>query len=560
MKIGILDILCLRQRRLTGLAYHRVLTKQYSSITPQVVSVWCRQLGHQTFYANYYGIGDPGHRIPKTVDFFFVSTYTQSAPLAYALAKKYKTMGATTVIGGAHAKSFPRDCLRFFDYVVKDCDKELIADLLAGRFEPGTVVSSVKPYEDLPTVEERLPEIRTSSFMGGKRRFFMTTVPMLASVGCPYACNFCVDWNNSYHQLPIDRLIADLRYLSEHMPGILVAFHDPNFGVKFDEVLDAMETIPPESRLPYIMESSLSILKASRLKRLAKTNCVVVAPGIESWVDYSNKSGFGTKIAGREKVEKVVEHFQRIFEVVPYQQANFMIGLDCDEGREPIELTKEFISRTPSAWPVINIPTPFGGTPLFNDYVADERIHTSMPFAFYYTPYLVTTLKNYDPITYYEMLIEIVSHLSSRKMLLRRLAISPSYRVAIIHTARTIQAWKAIKSYRRILRMLKTDRSFLDFHEGRSRVLPGFYRHEFDKMMGPYAELLTEVDRTPDLGQSCPVLTTSGTASNRSQRTYMRKIRKSQATVASARQCERANQTSASRAVVLTRTKERVAH
>ncbi len=140
MKIGILDILCLRQRRLADLAYHRMMIKQYSSITPQVVSVWCRQLGHQTFYANYYGIGDPGHRIPETVDFFFVSTYTQAAPLAYALAKKYKTMGATTVIGGPHAKSFPRDCLRFFDYVVKDCDKELIADLLAGRFEPGTVV------------------------------------------------------------------------------------------------------------------------------------------------------------------------------------------------------------------------------------------------------------------------------------------------------------------------------------------------------------------------------------------------------------------------------------
>jgi len=39
------------------------------------------------------------------------------------------------------------------------------------------------------------------------------------------------------------------------------------------------------------MESSLSILKQSRLGRLKSTNCVYCAPGVESWADYSNKSG-----------------------------------------------------------------------------------------------------------------------------------------------------------------------------------------------------------------------------------------------------------------------------
>jgi radical SAM superfamily enzyme YgiQ (UPF0313 family) len=504
MKVGILDILCLPSRRLVDSAYHRVMTKQYSSITPQAVSVWCRQLGHETFYANYYGIGDPGCRIPKDVDFLFLSTYTQPAALAYALAKAYRTAGATTVIGGAHARSFPRDCLRFFDYVVKDCDKELIADLLAARFEPGTVVSSAKPYDDIPTVEERLPEIRASSFMGGKRKFFATAVPMLASMGCPYTCDFCVDWNNPYRQLSIERLIVDLRFLSKHLAGTPIGFHDPNFAVKFDTVLDAMEAIPPESRLPYMFETSPSILRAPRLERLKKTHCIAIVSGVESWVDYSNKAGVGRKETGREKIEKVLEHFRHIFEVVPYQQANFMVGLDSDEGREPVELTKEFISRTPYAWPALNIPVPFGGTPLFDRYVAKGRIHAAMPFAFYYSPYLATTLEHYAPITYYEMMIELTAHLASRGMLMRRLEISPHPLARIVYVARTIGAWEAVRSYRRILGRLKTDRSFLDFHEGRSKVLPDFYRHEFDELVGPYAALLDESDRTPDLEQDCP--------------------------------------------------------
>jgi hypothetical protein len=504
MKVGILDILCLPSARPADPAYHRIMTKQYSSITPQAIAVWCRELGHDVFYANYYGIGDPRRRIPADVDFLFVSTYTQPAALAYALAKLYRRSGATTVIGGAHARSFPADCLRFFDYVVRDCDKPLIGDLLARRFDPGHRISSAGPYADVPTVEERLPEIRASAFMGGRRRVFTSTVPMLASMGCPYACNFCVDWNTPYRLLSTERLVEDLRFLSENLPGAMLGFHDPNFAMKFDPVLDALETVPPGSRPPYLIESSLSILKAPQLARLKRTNCAVVAPGIESWEDYSNKAGLRRSGVGLAKVEKLVEHFHRIAEAVPYQQANLMIGLDGDAGREPVELTKEFISRTPSVWPAINVPIPFGGTPLFDAWRADGRIHTAMPFAFYYSPYLVTTFKNYDPAHFYRMLIELTEHLSSPGLLLRRLRSASPLLARTVHLARTVGAWGDVKTYQRMLGRLEEDPSFRRFHEGRSSALPDFYRGEFDRLLGPYAPLLSDAERTPDLEQECP--------------------------------------------------------
>jgi radical SAM superfamily enzyme YgiQ (UPF0313 family) len=198
VKVGILEILRLPARYPTDLAYHLVLTKQYASVTPQAVSVWCRQLGHETFYAPYYGLGDPARQFPSDLDIVFIASYTQDSALAYALAKRYRRAGVRTVIGGAHARAFPVDCLRFFDLVVKECDRGLIADILAGHVDPGAVVSSTKPFEELPTVQERLPEIRKSAFLWSKRRYFMSTVPMLASMGCPYNCNFCIDWDNPY--------------------------------------------------------------------------------------------------------------------------------------------------------------------------------------------------------------------------------------------------------------------------------------------------------------------------------------------------------------------------
>ena len=43
----------------------------------------------------------------------------------------------------------------------------------------------------------------------------------------------------------------------------------------------------------------------------------------------------------RQKVNRVVAHFQRLAEHVPYLQANFMFGLDSDRGDSPVEYWSE---------------------------------------------------------------------------------------------------------------------------------------------------------------------------------------------------------------------------
>ena len=74
---------------------------------------------------------------------------------------------------------------------MKDCNEALVGDILAGRFDPGSVISSARPFQDVPTVEERMPEIRASAFVRGIRHG-LTTIPMLASMGCPYRCDFSI--------------------------------------------------------------------------------------------------------------------------------------------------------------------------------------------------------------------------------------------------------------------------------------------------------------------------------------------------------------------------------
>jgi radical SAM superfamily enzyme YgiQ (UPF0313 family) len=497
VKVGILDVLATPALGWAETLYDLFLTRAYACITPQAIAVWCRRLGHETSYATYFGVGDPKRRLPSDLDVVFISTYTQPSALAYALAKLYRREGTLTVVGGAHAKAFPHDCLRFFDVVVKECDRTLVADIVRGDVGPGTIVSSARPFDDVPSVEERMPEIRASAFVGG-RPFFASMVPLLASVGCPYACDFCVDWNTPYRLLPVDRLAEDLRYLAREMPGTLAAFYDPNFGVKFDRVLDVMESVPGGIRTPYLVDSSLSVVKGPRAARLGRTGCGLVASGIESWSDYSNKAGVG-RTTGAAKVARVAEQFRELHEHVPYLQAQLMFGLDGDRGDEPIELMKDFMDRTPFVWPVVNIPHPFGNTPLYDRYRKEGRILSAMPFAFYYSPYLVTTLEGYDPITYYEKLADVLAFLTSPAMLRRRLATAPRRMVAAGHRVRTWYKRARRRAFERIARLLRSDRRMLEFHEGRPRGLPDFYQREYERLLGRYAELMSKADRTPVL-------------------------------------------------------------
>lgn len=502
MKVGVLDLLTTPARSRIEALHHGLFTRQYPGVTPQAISVWCRRAGHRTDYATYFGVGDPRRLLPDDLDVVFVASYTQASPLAYALAKLWRRAGVRTVLGGPHAKAFPADALRFFDVVVGECDAALIADVVAGRIDSGTYVSAVEPYHEVPSVEERMPELTASVFRGG-RPYLTTTIPLLASTGCPYACDFCVDWERPYRQLSLDRLACDLRFIADRLPGVLYGFHDPNFAVRFDEVLDVMDVVPRARRNPYIIETSLSVLRGTRMGRLADTNCIFLAPGVESWNDYSHKAGAGAE-TGARKLARLVDHFTALHEHVPYLQANFLFGVDGDADDEPVALTKEFMTRLPFVWPVVNVPHPFGGTPLFTRWLADERILRAMPFGFWYAPFVAARFAHYGPVEYYRRLVDLYAHFTSPSMLLRRLRATRHARVRAAHVLRTAVKRQRLGLLRRLLGMLEEDRAFRAFHEGESDTLPAFYREEYRRLLGPFAEVLSPADRRPVLDQPEP--------------------------------------------------------
>ena len=377
LRIGVVDLVTNVPSRAL---WTRVMHGNFASIMPQVVGVWCQQAGHDVTYVCYTGLEHLPDELPRDADVIFIGGFTESAQLAYALSCLFRARGAVTVLGGPHARAYPQDAQKYFDYVLGFTDRAIVDEVLrdAAPHRPiGLHLSAAVPPRALPGVRERWPFV---SHALGKARI-VKMVPLLASVGCPYTCSFCVDAAVPYQLLDLDVLKDDLRFLRTKFKRPLVAFHDPNFAVKFDACLDAIEDAVPPGSIDFAAESSLSILSERRLGRLERNGCRALLPGIESWYELGMKSGTGAA-RGIDKVRHVAEHVNTILRHIPYVQANFVFGLDTDEGDEPFELTKRFVDAAPGAYPGYSFLTAFGGSaPANSRYQREGRI---LPFPFHF--------------------------------------------------------------------------------------------------------------------------------------------------------------------------------
>ena len=217
----------------------------------------------------------------KEGDFLFISAFSQSAQVAYAVSNLFRQRGAVTVLGGPHARCYPEDSQKYFDYVLGFTDRTVIDEVLheCAQHRPlGRQVSAEQQPQELPTLQERWSFIESTLAKAPLIKF----VPMIGSLGCPYTCSFCIDSTVDYKPLSFEQLRQDLVFLLGKHKRPIVGWHDPNFGVRFNDYMEAVEAADPDKRIRHIAESSLSLLSEPHLKRLRSNNFQAILPGIES--------------------------------------------------------------------------------------------------------------------------------------------------------------------------------------------------------------------------------------------------------------------------------------
>ncbi len=489
LRITILDLLT---KGSTRSLYARVMNPNLASIMPQVVAVWCEALGHSVRFVCYTGLEDLHSELLDDTDILFVGAFTRSAFTAYAISNMYRQRGVVTVLGGPHARSYPQDAVRYFDYVLGLTDKTLIEDVLvdASPQRPlGRRLSAARQPTELPGVKQRWKFIAPTI---AKSPTPLKIVPMIGSMGCPYSCEFCIDAKVDYQPLAFDQIREDLQFLRKTMRRPRVAWHDPNFGVRFNDYMNVIEEAAPPDSIDFIAESTLSLLSEAHLERLRHNGFKALLPGVESWYAMGEKSRTGHQ-SGLDKVKHVSEHINLILRYVPYVQVNFVLGLDTDAGAEPFELTKRFLDLTPGAFPVFPLFTAFGQAAPFNLQLQREGRVLPFPFPFLDTNRAMNVRpKNYQWPEFYGYLIDLYRHAFSWPKILRRLQANRGAIPKCLNVLRAVSTggFGRIKYHQKIRRLLDADRDFRRFHEGETGQLPRFYAKRVQRKLGPLWEWL----------------------------------------------------------------------
>lgn len=507
LNIGIIDLVT---KKPNSKLFARIMNANFASIMPQVIGVWCEEEGHNVDYVCYTGKEKLINEFQLKADLVFIGAFTEAAQTAYALSNLLRSMGAVTVLGGPHARCYPENAINYFDYVLGFTDKNIVKEILydCSPHRPlGIHLTAKSQPLSLPGVRERWKFIESTL----RKAPLIKMVPMLGSLGCPYTCSFCIDSTVAYQPLNFDVMKEDLKFLLTKFKRPIVGWHDPNFGVRFDDYMNAIEDVVPENSIDFIAESSLSILTEPHVKRLGRNGFKAMLPGIESWFDLGNKSKTGN-ITGMDKVKLVSDQINMILRYIPYVQTNFVLGLDSDKGDEPFELTKKFVDLTPGAFPGYSLLSAFGkAAPLNLEY---QRLNRVIPFPFHFIDN--NQSMNVKPINYswtefYSQIISLGEHTFSWNSIFRRIIATKAFIPRWMNVVRTIseEGFGRIAYNKGILKQLNSDPKFLAYFEQETNELPQFYLNIIKRELGPLwdflpkgaifhdqnAYLKTEVDR-----------------------------------------------------------------
>jgi hypothetical protein len=483
LRIGIIDLV---SKGPTRALFARVMNANFAAIMPQVIAVWCEQEGHDATLVCYTGFENLVNELPDNVDLVFIGAFTEAAQLAYALSNLFRSRGAVTAIGGPHARCYPQDAIKYFDYVLGFTDKQAIRDVLQDCSEhrpAGVRIAARQQPASLPGVRERWKFIESTL----RKAPLIRMVPMIGSLGCPYTCSFCIDSVIPYQPLDFDVIKEDLRFLVQRFRRPLVGWHDPNFGVRFNDIMDAIEEAVPPDSIDFIAESSLSLLSEPHLKRLKRNGFKALLPGIESWYDLGDKSKTG-KMKGMDKVLQVSDHVNMILRYMPYVQTNFVLGLDVDEGAEPFELTKRFVDLAPGAFPGYSLLSAFGqAAPLNLEYQRADRV---LPFPFQFlnnNQAMNVKPKNYSWPGFYEHVIDLVSYTYSWRAIAKRCRANKTMVPRWMNVVRAVssEGFGRIRYHTEVRRRLDSDHQFRSYFERETTQLPQFYVDLARKDLGP---------------------------------------------------------------------------
>jgi anaerobic magnesium-protoporphyrin IX monomethyl ester cyclase len=322
----------------------------------------------------------------QRVDVVGISTITPTAPRAYAIADKLKTLNRqlTVIMGGPHVTYLAEEALEHADFVIRGEGEDALmhfidawedgrdysgvpnlsykrdGKLVQNPFHPFVSDLNKLPYPDLS-----LMKVATRDLAGH------TIIPVQTSRGCPFDCSFCSVtgmFGKKFRFRSSENIMEELRQYKKGKH--FVFFYDDNFTAnrkRAKELLEAM--IREKFKFKWSTQVRADVARDIELvKLMKKAGCHTVFIGFESVNPDTLKA-----MKKKQSVAEIVRAIKVLRRYRIHIHGMFVYGFDEDDWHT-VKETVRFARKSRLTSSQFLILTPFPGSEFYNKMQADRRI------------------------------------------------------------------------------------------------------------------------------------------------------------------------------------------
>jgi len=401
----------------------------------------------------------------QQADIVSISTITPTAPRAYAIADKVRSMGVPVIMGGPHVTFLTEEALQHADFVIRGEGEAALTTFIEAWednknyttvpnlswIQDGQVIHNpqachLKDLDSLPFPDFSLTLAKPKRIAG--RRI----IPIQTSRGCPFDCSFCSVtgmFGKKYRHRSTENIIAELRQYNDRRNFLF--FYDDNFTANpalAKELLRAM--IRENFKFQWSTQVRVDIAKDLELMQLMKAaGCHTLFIGFESVNPASLKE---------MKKKQSVADISRAIRIIQNHRIHihgmFVYGFDSDDW-QTVKETVRFAKKARLTSTQFLILTPLPGSEWYNTLKAENRIEFD-DWSLYDTHHVVFTPKNFTLAELQKA--QIYSHKSfySIPEIIKKIARCKWVDMSLAHYARNLNLiWqKKNRTFMQVLELL----------------------------------------------------------------------------------------------------------
>lgn len=297
-------------------------------------------------------------------DLVGISCMTANAPRAYQFADGFKEKGIKVILGGIHPTILPDEALEHADSVVigeaEGVWENVLEDFIAGHLRK-------KYYNPNPDLSKYIPK----NFDKILKRKPFDILPVVATRGCPYDCDFCSVTNifgKKIRHIPIENVVRDIVDSGSKK----VMFYDDNIIGQPKYAKELFQAIKPLN-IKWVGQSTISLINDADLIHLAaESGCMGLLIGLET-ISESQTELMKKCIKKRDQLKLALRDIMKTGILI---HATMIFGFDTDT-KEVFEDTVRFLIDSKISSVSFCVLTPLPGTRVYENMVKEDRLITT---------------------------------------------------------------------------------------------------------------------------------------------------------------------------------------